>query len=176
MTCISEERREEAINRLLKPAAPPDSGNGVVVPHEAPDGPPKPKKKGKKCLVPVVVVIHYSRQNEPNSTCVLAVTAPRGRLACTQSLERHTAGCVPIHTMLRVLLYENTGKLTACGSHLEVATYEAPTLVHFGAVVADAPSPLSTPRCATGQAQLRLGKPLCIALGQAPTLSGTQEE
>ena len=41
-------RREEAINRLLKPAAPPDSGNGVVVPHEAPDGPPKPKKKGKK--------------------------------------------------------------------------------------------------------------------------------
>ena len=48
LTCISEERREEAINRLLKPAAPPDSGNGVVVPHEAPDGPPKPKKKGKK--------------------------------------------------------------------------------------------------------------------------------
>ena len=49
------------------------------------------------------------------------------------------------------------------------------TLVHFGAVVADAPSPLSTPRSATGQAPLRLGKPLCIALGQAPTLSGTQE-
>ena len=48
LTCISEERQEEAINRLLKPAAPPDSGNGVVVPHEAPDGPPKPKKKGKK--------------------------------------------------------------------------------------------------------------------------------
>ena len=34
------------------------------------------------------------------------------------------------------------------------------TLVHFGAVVADAPSPLSTPRSAAGQAQLRLGKPL----------------
>ena len=50
------------------------------------------------------------------------------------------------------------------------------TLVHFGAVVSDAPSPLSTPRSAAGQAQLRLGKPLCIALGQAPTLSGTQEE
>ena len=50
------------------------------------------------------------------------------------------------------------------------------TLVHFGAVVADAPSPLSTPRSAAGQAQLRLGKPLCIALGQAPTLSGTQDE
>ena len=33
------------------------------------------------------------------------------------------------------------------------------TLVHFGAVVADAPSPLSTPRSATGQAPLRLGKP-----------------
>ena len=28
--------------------------------------------------------------------------------------------------MLRVLLYENTGKLTACGSLLEGATYEAP--------------------------------------------------
>ena len=51
-----------------------------------------------------------------------------------------------------------------------------PSLVHFGAVVADAPSPLSTPRSAAGQAQLRLGKPLCIAPGQAPTLSGTQEE
>ena len=47
---ISEEQegQEETINRLLKPAAPPDSSNGVVVPHEAPDGPPKPKKKGKK--------------------------------------------------------------------------------------------------------------------------------
>ena len=44
----SEEDQEETFNRLLKPAAPPDSGNGVVVPHEAPDGPPKPKKKGKK--------------------------------------------------------------------------------------------------------------------------------
>ena len=41
---------------------------------------------------------------------------------------------------------------------------------------ADAPSPLSTPRSAAGQAQLRLGQPLCIALGQAPMLSGTQEE
>ena len=40
--------RLQAFNRFLKPAAPPDSGNGVVVPHEAPDGPPKPKKKGKK--------------------------------------------------------------------------------------------------------------------------------
>ena len=45
---ISEEGQEETFNRFLKPAAPPDSGNGVVVPHEAPDGPPKPKKKGKK--------------------------------------------------------------------------------------------------------------------------------
>ena len=44
----SEEDQEETFNRFLKPAAPPDSGNGVVVPHEAPDGPPKPKKKGKK--------------------------------------------------------------------------------------------------------------------------------
>ena len=44
----SEEDQEETFNRFLKPAAPPASGNGVVVPHEAPDGPPKPKKKGKK--------------------------------------------------------------------------------------------------------------------------------
>ena len=42
------EDQEETFNRFLKPAAPPDSGNGVVVPREAPDGPPKPKKKGKK--------------------------------------------------------------------------------------------------------------------------------
>ena len=47
-TVTSEEGQEETFNRPLKPAAPPDSGNGVVVPHEAPDGPPKPKKKGKK--------------------------------------------------------------------------------------------------------------------------------
>ena len=45
---LSEEGQEETFNQFLKPAAPPDSGNGVVVPHEAPDGPPKPKKKGKK--------------------------------------------------------------------------------------------------------------------------------
>ena len=32
----SEEDHEETFNRFLKPAAPPDSGNGVVVPHEAP--------------------------------------------------------------------------------------------------------------------------------------------
>ena len=37
---MSEEGQEETFDRLLKPAAPPDSGNGVVVPHEAPDGPP----------------------------------------------------------------------------------------------------------------------------------------
>ena len=48
--------------------------------------------------------------------------------------------------------------------------------MHFGAVVAGAPSALSTPRCAAGQAQLRLGKPLRNAKGQAPTLSGAQEE
>ena len=44
------------------------------------------------------------------------------------------------------------------------------TLVHFGAVVADAPSPLSTPRCATGQAQLRLGKPLRMKCRASPVL------
>ena len=43
-------------------------------------------------------------------------------------------------------------------------------LVHFGAVVADAPSPLSTPRCATGQAQLRLGKPLRMKCRASPVL------
>ena len=45
---LSEEGQEETFDQFFKPAAPPDSGNGVVVPHEAPDGPPKPKKKGKK--------------------------------------------------------------------------------------------------------------------------------
>ena len=44
------------------------------------------------------------------------------------------------------------------------------SLVHFGAVVADAPSPLSTPRCATGQAQLRLGKPLRMKCRASPVL------
>ena len=44
------------------------------------------------------------------------------------------------------------------------------TLVHFGAVVTDAPSPLSTPRCATGQAQLRLGKPLRMKCRASPVL------
>ena len=43
-------------------------------------------------------------------------------------------------------------------------------LVHFGAVVADAPSPLSTPRSATGQAQLRLGKPLRMKCRASPVL------
>ena len=42
--------------------------------------------------------------------------------------------------------------------------------MHFGAVVADAPSPLSTPRCATGQAQLRLGKPLRMKCRASPVL------
>ena len=31
-TVTSEEGQEETFNRPLKPAAPPDSGNGVVVP------------------------------------------------------------------------------------------------------------------------------------------------
>ena len=44
------------------------------------------------------------------------------------------------------------------------------SLVHFGAVVAAAPSPLSTPRSATGQAQLRLGKPLRMKCRASPVL------
>ena len=44
------------------------------------------------------------------------------------------------------------------------------TLVHFGAVVSDAPSPLSTPRSAAGQAQLRLGKPLRMKCRASPVL------
>ena len=48
--------------------------------------------------------------------------------------------------------------------------FKARTLVHFGAVVADAPSPLSTPRSATGQAQLRLGKPLRMKCRASPVL------
>ena len=43
-------------------------------------------------------------------------------------------------------------------------------LVHFGAVVADAPSPLSTPRSATGQAPLRLGKPVRMKCRASPVL------
>ena len=34
---ISEEGQEETFNQFLKPAAPPDSGNGVVVPHQGLD-------------------------------------------------------------------------------------------------------------------------------------------
>ena len=51
---------------------------------------------------------------------------------------------------------------------------------HFGALwlrssnfelfVADAPSPLSTPRSAAGQAQLRLGKPLRMKCRASPVL------
>ena len=44
------------------------------------------------------------------------------------------------------------------------------SLVHFGAVVSDAPSPLSTPRSAAGQAQLRLGKPLRQKCRASPVL------
>ena len=42
--------------------------------------------------------------------------------------------------------------------------------MHFGAVVADAPSPLSTPRSAAGQAQLRLGKPVRMKCRASPVL------
>ena len=42
--------------------------------------------------------------------------------------------------------------------------------MHFGAVVADAPSPLSTPRSAAGQAPLRLGKPLRMKCRASPVL------
>ena len=74
----SEEDQEETFNRFLKPAAPPDSGNGVVVPHEAPDGPPKPKKKAN---------------NEPNSTCVLAITAPWSARVYAVARETHGRMC-----------------------------------------------------------------------------------
>ena len=52
----------------------------------------------------------------------------------------------------------------------DLLVWQRCTLVHFGAVVADAPSPLSTPRCATGQAQLRLGKPLRMKCRASPVL------
>ena len=42
--------------------------------------------------------------------------------------------------------------------------------MHLGAVVSDAPSPLSTPRSAAGQAQLRLGKPLRMKCRASPVL------
>ena len=44
------------------------------------------------------------------------------------------------------------------------------TWVHLAAVVADAPSPLSTPRSAAGQAPLRLGKPLRKKCRASPVL------
>ena len=88
-------------------------------------------------------------------------------------------GCLPLSESIEIsslqqFLGEKCPRLSrTTSSYLLIVLC---TLVHFGAVVAAAPSPLSTPRSAAGQAQLRLGKPLCIALGQAPTLSGTQEE
>ena len=88
----SEEDQEETFNRFLKPSAPPDSGNGVVVPHEAPDGPPKPKKKGKK--------------NEPNSTCVLAITAPWSARVYAVARETHGRVC-PLCYLLPVVLCWN---------------------------------------------------------------------
>ena len=42
--------------------------------------------------------------------------------------------------------------------------------LNFGSVVADAPSPLSTPRSAAGQAPLRLGKPLRKKCRASPVL------
>ena len=42
--------------------------------------------------------------------------------------------------------------------------------MHLGAVVSDAPSPLSTPRSAAGQAPLRLGKPLRQKCRASPVL------
>ena len=42
--------------------------------------------------------------------------------------------------------------------------------LNFGSVVADAPSPLSTPRSAAGQAPLRLGKPLRKKCRASPEL------
>ena len=53
-------------------------------------------------------------------------------------------------------------------------------IVHFGALWCGCLSRTLTfdhpPNAHSGQAPLRLGKPLCIALEQAPALSGTQEE
>ena len=59
-------------------------------------------------------------------------------------------------------------RCAAASSHCKPSAFC--TLVHFGAVVADAPSPLSTPRSATGQAQLRLGKPLRMKCRASPVL------
>ena len=65
------------------------------------------------------------------------------------------------------------------GAHRHITTlvilhprlwYYTLDLVHFGAVVADAPSPLSTPRSATGQAPLRLGKPVRMKCRASPVL------
>ena len=52
----------------------------------------------------------------------------------------------------------------------ETSDWSTRTVVHCGAVVADAPSPLSTPRSAAGQAPLRLGKPLRKKCRASPVL------
>ena len=58
----------------------------------------------------------------------------------------------------------------AANLSLYIPVRDTTTLVHFGAVVADAPSPLSTPRSATGQAPLRLGKPVRMKCRASPVL------
>ena len=69
-------------------------------------------------------------------------------------------------------LLRGKGQSIAGGGRPPCEPYPLPRYfgAHFGAVVADAPSPLSTPRCATGQAQLRLGKPLRMKCRASPVL------
>ena len=64
---------------------------------------------------------------------------------------------------------------TACTDRRRSVVLLLYSIGALGAVVADAPSALITPRSAAGQAQMRLGKPLRNATGQAPTLSGAQD-
>ena len=88
-----------------------------------------------------------------------------------------TAGCVVAFVIAELRAPSRSSTAGGATPHASQSCSREPpppplacTLVHFGAVVADAPSPLSTPRSATGQAQLRLGKPLRMKCRASPVL------
>ena len=81
----------------------------------------------------------------------MSLCDPRGAILSTCHMPSSASPTISLETLGAYMVWENT-------------------LVHFGAVVADAPSPLSTPRSATGQAQLRLGKPLRMKCRASPVL------
>ena len=70
----SEEDQEETFNRFLKPAAPPDSGNGVVVPHEAPGG---AEVRGVDWLEPISESLAKALKQAWSDVCVVVAFAAR---------------------------------------------------------------------------------------------------